>query len=360
MRFWTADTVVGVKILSMIAMAAVLAGPLSADDRAAGWRFPSGKPWSDGTSSHLTASDGRLTLASGVGEGTFETPVLPLGKAYDRLVPSWNARTPEGSTVTVQARAYRGGKPVSEWLTVATWSKSARGPRDAASGEAKLDQDTIMISKGADAAALKAILKRGTATESPRLDALGMTAFASAAKPSSAVTSHGGAAHALPIPFRSQSTAAPGIAARVCGPTSTSMALAYHGVDLTIDAVAALAKDPPGSIQYGNWAYLAATAAELGMDTEVRAMNSLDEVVRELKAGHPVIMAISFGAGELPGSPISKTAGHLILARGYDKDGNVLVNDPAGRTVQTGQIRYDRVPLTKAWKRGIGIIIRKP
>lgn len=346
----------------MIAMvAALLAGPLHGETtRATTWRYPRDHAWQDGTATKLVPAGAALALPAGAIEGSFQTRAVPLTRPYDRIVPCWNASTTDGTWVVVQARAHRAGKPITGWMTVATWNKTARGPRDAGDAEAKIDQDTIVVAKGADAVEIKAVLKRGSAARpSPRLVALGLTAFSSKDRPDADASSGGGAEQALPIAFRSQSTAAPGIAPRVCGPTSTSMALAYHGVNLTIDQVAALAKDPPGAIQFGNWAYLAATAAELGMDAEVRAMSSLDEVIRELKAGHPVIMAISFNAGELPGAPISKTAGHLILARGYDAEGNVLVNDPAGKTAHTGQIRYDRAALTRAWKRGIGIVIKK-
>lgn len=333
---------------------------VQAAPRATSWRFPTHQPFSDGSLTALVPDGEALELAPPATEGSFTSPLVPLGGSYDRIVPSWNVRTPAGSAVEIAVRVHRAGRPVSGWVRVATWSRTTRGARDTTSGSATVDQDTVRVQGGADSVELRATLRQGSATDTPSLSALGVTAFSSTQGPSSTVTSTGGQTLKIPVPYRSQRTAPAPIAMRVCGPTSLSMILDYHGIDLTIEAVAALARDPDGAVQYGNWAYLAATAAELGMDTEVRAMTSLDEVVQEIKKGNAVIIGIAFQNGELPGSPISSTPGHLILARGFDKDGNIYVNDPAGHRPQNGQIRYGRAELTRAWKRGIGILVRKP
>lgn len=347
-------------IFSMTAPGSAHAQTLSSPPRSTSWRFPTNQSFGDGTLVDLVHQDSQLELAGEHTEGSFTSPLIPLGRSYDRVVPSWNVRTPDGSSVEIAARVHRAGQPVSGWLRVVTWSRKTRGARDTSSGSATLDQETLKITGGADAVELRATLRQGTATDTPTLSALGLTAFASTQAPSSAVSSTGGQTLKIPVPYRSQRTAPAPIAMRVCGPTSLSMILEYHGIDLTIEAVAALARDPTGAVQYGNWSYLAATAAELGMDTEVRAMATLDEVVQELQKGNPVIMGIAFERGELPGSPIPDTAGHLILARGFDKDGNIHVNDPAGHRPQNGQIRYGRAELARAWKRGIAIIVKKP
>jgi hypothetical protein len=322
-------------------------------------RFPSGLAWSAGILEDLVPAGTGLGLAPGKSQGTFTSPAIDLSRRYDRIVASWNSRTADGSWVQIEVRPFRGDTPVSDWLTLATWSRNARGARDTGAGEVTVDQDTLKVQGGADRVRLRATLKQGTAAVAPKLAALGVTAFQSSEHPATSISSVAGGTLKIPVPYRSQRDANPAISGRCCGPTSLSMALQFEGVNLKTDDVAALAKDPPGEIQFGNWAYLAATAGELGMDTEVRAMASLDDVIAELKAGNPVILAIQFGPGELPGAPISKTGGHLILARGFDASGNIFVNDPAGHGAADGQIKYARVPLVHAWKRGIGIVIRK-
>ena len=42
-------------------------------------------------------------------------------------------------------------------------------------------------------------------------------------------------------------------------------------------------------------------------------------------------------------------AGHLIVVRGLDGKGNVLVNDPAGDNPQEGIVAYDLKTLTELW-----------
>lgn len=290
--------------------------------------------------------------APGQPSTTHLTDVLPLGQRFDRIVPWWNARTADGGEVTIEALVHRDGKPLGGWLTIATWSKQVRGHRDTGAGDVTLDQDTLKVTGGADAVQLRATV-RGHAL----LTALGVTAFRTDADASPDVTSASGPV-TYPVKYRSQRDADPAISARICGPTSLSMALAFRGVELPTESVAALAKDPPGPIPYGNWAYLAATAAELGVASEVRAMDGLDDVVRELKAGNLVILALAFKKKTLSNAPISSTVGHLVLARGFDVDGNIFVNDPAGHGPADGQVRYRREELARAWRRGIGIVIR--
>ena len=67
------------------------------------------------------------------------------------------------------------------------------------------------------------------------------------------------------------------------------------------------------------------------------------------QGGVPLIISISFKAGELPGAPISKTNGHLIVVRGFAENGDVLVNDPAGRDNGSVQFTYPRAALEAAW-----------
>ena len=321
-------------------------------------RFPADAPWTAGKLSAVTVQADGLALAPEAPRGTFAAPRVTFARAYDRLVPSWNARTATGGRVVIEVRPFRAGAPLSDWLTIARWSKNERGARDAGAGAVTIDQDTVKVAGGADAVELRATLERG-AGGAPTLQALGVTAFASDGHTSPEVTSTGGSDIRYPVPYRSQRDADRAISGRICGPTSLSMALAYNGVVLKTEEVAALAKDPAGDIAYGNWAYLAATAAELGLDADVRAFGSLDEVVRELAVGHLVILALQFKRGELPGAPISQTAGHLVLARGYDADGNIHVNDPAGHGPKDGQVRYARASLATAWKRGIGIVLKR-
>ena len=69
-------------------------------------------------------------------------------------------------------------------------------------------------------------------------------------------------------------------------------------------------------------------------------------------------MSAGYGEGELSGAPVNKTKGHLIVVRGVDVDGSILVCDPAGYSKKDGYISYDPVQFAKAMK-GVAICLTK-
>jgi|GEM_PF-1215765 len=320
---------------------------------AATFVIPEDRPWSEGTLEGLVTVPEGLALAPGVTRGSFEGPVWKVGERVDRVVPFWNTKTGSNARAEIYARLLRNGQPICGWILVSTWSRGERGKRDSGTTEVTLSQDTLETKTPIEGVQLKVVLSGSGAI----LEALGASAFASDVPPKMDVDGPGSEMK-IPVGYRSQRSANPAISSRVCGPTSLSMALQFHGVDLSIDRVAELAKDPGGPITYGNWAYLAATAAELGLATQVTVLPGISALIQELSQGNPVIIPIRFEAGQLTGAPISRTSGHLILVRGYDAEGNLFVNDPAGHNAGDGQIRYKRDQIARVWRHGVAIFIR--
>jgi hypothetical protein len=153
----------------------------------------------------------------------------------------------------------------------------------------------------------------------------------------------------LAVPFRTQKSLPDSISGLTCSPTSLTMVLNYHGRGYSPLEVSELVYDPNSEI-YGNWLYNVQTAYILGMEkTWVGRHSSFCEFVPELLDGKPVIISIAFDYGKLTRSPVSETDGHLIVVRGFDKQGRVLVNDPAGYDVSDGICVYDFDELTRAW-----------
>ncbi len=68
-----------------------------------------------------------------------------------------------------------------------------------------------------------------------------------------------------------------------------------------------------------------------------------------IAAGIPLITSVSFGAGELGGAPISASNGHLLVVVGFDRDGDVVVNDPAADSSAGVRRTYDRAQFERAW-----------
>jgi len=158
----------------------------------------------------------------------------------------------------------------------------------------------------------------------------------------------------LPVPFRSQYTGRPELQGRICSPTSLSMVLAYHGIDLPTATVVDACLDQVHDI-YGNWPRNIAAAFQLGAPGYLTRINDWAVVQQHIAAGRPVIASIRFDRPELiKAAPYKMTNGHLIVICGFDEAGNVLVNDSAVRNPEEGRRAYDRDQLEAAWFGGSG------
>lgn len=134
----------------------------------------------------------------------------------------------------------------------------------------------------------------------------------------------------------------------ICSPTSLSMVLNYYGVKIDTVSVACSVYDEGASI-YGNWVFNTAYASYLGFYAFVSRINSFELLYKILRCGIPVIASISFEAGELKNAPLKKTKGHLVVIKGIDKDGNIVVNDPASPKEETVERVYRQSEFFKAW-----------
>lgn len=155
----------------------------------------------------------------------------------------------------------------------------------------------------------------------------------------------------LAVPFIAQGSLPDSIAGLTCSPTCVAMVLNYFGHQYAALEVAATAHDSFNQT-YGNWPYNVEAAYLLGLKkTWVGRHNSFGELAGELEQGKPVIISIEALPGKLTGAPYETAAnnGHLIVVRGFDGQGRVLVNDPAGGDPQEGIIAYDIKELTDAW-----------
>jgi hypothetical protein len=154
----------------------------------------------------------------------------------------------------------------------------------------------------------------------------------------------------LVVPFMSQNSLPDSIANLTCSPTCLAMALNYYGFNYTAMEVSTAAYDPYSKL-YGNWPYNIEAAYELGIKKSwVARHNSFGELADELNRGRPVIISIDVPEGKLSGAPYNATGGgHLIVVRGFDGLGNVLVNDPAGNNLTEGMVAYDLNQLTAVW-----------
>ncbi len=154
----------------------------------------------------------------------------------------------------------------------------------------------------------------------------------------------------LPVPYRSQKSERPDIAAHICSPTSTAMVMAFRGADRPTLEVAQRVYDPAHGI-FGVWPRAVQTAYSFGVPGYVARFSEWGEVERQIAAGQPLIISIRTAEGDLKGAPYPSTDGHLLVLSGFDAAGNALVNDPAASTGQNGLLAYARSDLERVWLR---------
>lgn len=161
----------------------------------------------------------------------------------------------------------------------------------------------------------------------------------------------------LGVPPFSQMTCAAAIARQVCSPVSVAMVLASLGIDCHPQTLAGDSFQPQHRM-FGIWPANLAAAWRAGASGVVRSFDDADEAADLLSAGHPIITSIRFEPGQLPGAPLPRSSGHLVVLRGLGAD-HATVNDPAGSEVGAVPRRYDRQAFLEAWlgDRGVGYVL---
>jgi hypothetical protein len=325
------------------------------------------------------AADGSLTLASsGLTPGTdaagayyggdyynggsYEvgeaiSPVNRTAFGFTEAIASWNAATPAGSWIETWIRAEIAGR-WTKWYSLGVW---ASGETDVSRHSVRLQGDTdgfvavdtlILSGKKAPPAdayqtKLQLFTANGTA---PSVRYLGVAISTAAQQPSTLEPSSGVAdSTLLTVPEHSQMVYPDG--GNVwCSPTSTSMVLAYWNgyqgatiegrVRSTVIGVYDWIYDG-----HGNWPFNTAFAATEGMEAKVARFTSMNDVEEWVAAGVPVVFSWAWKKGEVTGSAVSSSDGHLAVIVGFDGEGNPIVNDPAAPSNEDVQRTYNRAEL---------------
>ncbi|MGF9756027.1 C39 family peptidase [Microvirga sp. 0TCS3.31] len=305
--------------------------------------------------------------------GTWTSPWATPGFGATAIIPSWEATTPGRTLVRVELRAQDAAGRTGTWDTVADWARTNRPvPRRTYSGQAddlgRVSADTWFATSTVTAYQVRVTLMRPQgSSKAVSLERVGAVASADASAPRAPSLPGPAAGTVLPVPTYSQMVhtghypAWGGGGEAWCSPTSLAMVLAYHGIspaptgitaghaDAVVDHTARMVYDN-GYRGTGNWAFNTAYAATLaGGDSYVTRMRDLREAEDHIVAGVPLIVSIAFGRNQLTGAPISASNGHLLVVVGFEADGDVVVNDPAGATNADVRRVYDRAQFERIW-----------
>ncbi|GAB4012454.1 C39 family peptidase [Nocardioides ultimimeridianus] len=343
----------------------------------------------NGTLDGLVVRDGRLVFAGGTGTrwlggkrydaATWTSNWRRPGFSFTRLIASWVARTPGDSWLDVQVRGRTAAGAATSWDTLARWASGDRYVTRTSLGSQTDDGTTVNVdtwqTAGLASYQLKMSLMRRTGTTAtPDVDLVaGMTSSLPAtAGPTS--TPGPGAGKVLAVPRYSQMVHQGeypqwgGGGEAWCSPTSTSMVLGYYGklprptayawVDKSYAApwvdFAARSTFDTRYDGTGNWPFNTAYAGQRAGTAFVTRLRSLREAGRFIAAGIPLVVSVAFGPGELTGSPIRASNGHLIVIVGFTRTGDVVVNDPAASTDAGVRRTYDRAQFERIWLNASG------
>ena len=308
------------------------------------------------------------------------------GFGLTQLIASWNAETPRGTWIWVQARGRNRHGRLSSWDTLGRWAGHDHRFHRMSLGRQPDDfthvlVDTLAVHPGTRLRSFRlrvTLLRRRGSHVSPTVRSLG--AMVSRLPHRSHVPrSHPGVARgrSLRVPRYSQMIHRGEYpkwdngGEAWCSPTSTAMVMAYWHRGPSprqyawvndsyrepwVDYAARFVFD----YRYdgaGNWPFNMAYAARFHLDTFVTRLRSLRGAERFIKAGIPLVASIAFGPGQLDGSPISSSLGHLLVIRGFTRHGNVIVNDPAAKSKRGVRRVYKRKQFENAWIPSTGGVV---
>jgi hypothetical protein len=294
--------------------------------------------------------------------GTLESPALTAPYAFDTLIPSWNAITPAGTWLQLELRAARAAD--NEWTkyyNLGVWAsgkttilrRSIKGQRD---GNGTVSTDTLRLSGESAYTRFQYRLTLFTANQriSPSINLIAVMTSNSSKEPQGLALASDQQAWGveLSVPQRSQMIYKGG-GEVWCSPTSVSMLLAYWGKRISVPVAADATYDHTYRGN-GNWPFNTAWAGANGFEAYITRFSSMAQVEEWISAGVPVIMSYAVSSGELPGTPYRSSSGHIMVIRGFDAQGNVILNDPAFGSDKTVRVVYDRAKLEELWLKHSG------
>ena len=306
-------------------------------------------------------------------KGTYTSPFFQTAE-FTELIISQNSTTPRGTSIEVQAQVMVDGK-LSDWFS---WGKqrslepSASAKINPKDSNIILDIDTLSILNGKKSSYFRyrVIFSTENTAVSPELNLIAFSIRDAKKIFSLNLPKYPNIKKEkinLEVPCFSQNSYNQNIASRICSPTSLSMALGYYNIKINAEKIAADVYDQTADI-YGNWVFNTAYISRHKFISYVAFLNSIDDILKELKEGRPVIASVIYKNNinvkkDLPvltNAPITHTFGHIVVIRGIVIENNItyfLVNDPAAPSSSVLR-KYNINEFSKA-STGVFYIIKK-
>lgn len=323
----------------------------------------------------------------------WESPEVESAFPARELIPSWNARTPGGSWLSVQARV-RGGGEWSPWFVLARWCEldpDAGGAitRTTVPGQsspvARVEVDRIVAVDGSafEAWQLRLVAAAGVDGRWPAVSLAGATACAFDPEPSRSerVRSRGSALLVRPLSQRRHVDTFPqwdNGGQSWCSATSTAMVLDYWGVGPDAREADWVGHDTDPEVVHvvrqvfdrdyggaGNWAFNTAYAATRALRAHVTRLRDLTEAEAFIAQGIPLVVAVTFSRDELDGAGYD-TSGHLLTVIGITPAGDVICNDPNSHQIASNdevRVVYPREQFERVWaarRGGLAYVMHPP
>lgn len=271
--------------------------------------------------------------------------------SWDELVVSWNADTPAGAYLTLEAMVIYPDRKTKPYV-MGRWSPDpAAHPRESVKSQKDSDgdvqTDTMVVTRPGGKVQLTVTLGDGA---KPRF--MGLSFLDSKAPPADLSSERQGWGKTLDVPERCQLSYKGGEG--WCSPTSTSMALAYWAKqlkrpeldrDVPIVAAEVFDKNWPGT---GNWPFNTAFAGSFpGMRAYVTRLSSVSELEEWIAAGVPVVLSLSYRLLHEKG----KSDGHIVVLAGFTPSGQPVINDPWEHLEKGDRVRQvcKRENVERAW-----------
>ncbi len=290
--------------------------------------------------------------------GVIETPEIATPKSFLELVTSWNSYTPKGSYMDVLAKVRIDGK-WTRWykLMLYTTTDEPESKKSYKDGDdfAHCPVDILIVknNKTANAFKLRYELKSTDGKNYPTLRMIAGNADDPKGYKEDITPVKSVWGTELDVPYLCQLSVEGGSV--WCSPTSTAMVLGYWGnktnrPELTVGITEAAknCKDHRWG-GTGNWVFNTAYAAEFkGIHAFVDRFSSVSQIEQWIAKGVPVI--VSLNHNRLTRGK-SSSQGHLMVIRGFTKDGDPIFNDPWARLEKGEKLRkvFPRADLEYGW-----------